>query len=182
MKIIGDIKTANKFYIIDSMGSIRWVPNIEMAKKYVSNPSNIEWYQKDIYATNEEVVKDKTGKIKLASQVNKKTLNIKTIKSSFEDFKQQANSYVFAELNNFAKQYKYDSILSMISWKDSTVAQYANEAQLAIEYRDRVYEYHFSFLNNLEDKILNDTLETADLSEYYETYLKDFPKNNKEGN
>ena len=44
MKIIGDTKIATKFYIVNSHGSIEWVPNLEIAKKYVSDPSNVEWY------------------------------------------------------------------------------------------------------------------------------------------
>ena len=179
MKIIGDTKSATKFYIVNSKGSIEWVPNLEIAKRYVANPSNIEWYNKDIYATSEAVIKDKYGIVKLASQVEKKILPIKTIKKAFEDFKDQTNGYVDSKLQEFAKEYKYDSIFTMISWKDSTVKQYKEEANKAIEYRDRLYIYHFAFINNLENKIKYNELETSDLSYYYEQYVNNFPKTEK---
>ena len=175
MKIIGDTKSATKFYIINSKGSIEWVPNLEIAKRYVANPSNVEWYHKDIYATNEAMVKDKFGIVKLASQAEKKTLVIKTIKKAFEDFKEQTNGYVESKLQEFAKEYKYDSIFTMISWKDSTVEQYKEEAGKAIKYRDKLYVYHFDFINALENKIKRNDLETSDLSYYYEQYVNNFP-------
>ena len=61
MTIHGDIKTANKFYIINSSGSIEWVPSLITAKKYVTNPLYTEWFEKDIYATNEELVINSEG-------------------------------------------------------------------------------------------------------------------------
>lgn len=175
MKIIGDTKSATKFYIINSKGSIEWVPNLEVAKKYVSNPSNIEWYNKDIYATSEKMIKDRQGIVRLASQVHKKTLVIKTIKKAFEEFEQQAESYVNSKLQEFAKEYRYDSIFTMISWKDSTVKEYKEDAIKAIKYRDQLYTYHFDFINNLSNKIKHNELETSDLSYYYDQYLQNFP-------
>lgn len=180
MKIIGDTKIATKFYIVNSHGSIEWVPNLEIAKKYVSDPSNVEWYNKDIYTTNESLVKDKNGIVKLASQVNKTVLKIKTIKNAFNDFKQQTDDYIKSKLQDFAKKYQYDTIFTMISWKDSSVKQYQEEAQLAIQYRDTIYSYHFNFINDLNDKIQHNELETSDLSYYYEQYLNNFPKEQRE--
>ena len=177
MKIIGNIKTANKFYIINSKGSIEWVPNIEVAKRYASTPSNIEWYGKDIYATDENLVKDRKGIIKLASQVKKAALPIKTIKQEFEDFKDQANQYVESKLQDFSKKYDYDTIWTMISWKESSVQKYKDEALLALKYRDSVYAYHFEFINSLEEKIKTNRLNGNNLSGYYDTYIKNFPIN-----
>ena len=180
MKVIGDIKSATKFYIINSRGSIEWVPNLEVAKSYVNNPSNVEWYNKDIYATDEKMVKDKHGIVKLASQLEKKVLIIKTIKKAFEDFKDQANDYINSKLTEFANKYQYDSIFTMISWQNSEIQQYKDEALKAIKYRDMLYNYHFDFINNLNNKIQHNELETSDLSYYYDQYLTNFPKEQRE--
>lgn len=180
MKIIGDIKSANKFYIINSSGNIEWVPNIEVAKRYVTNPKNLEWYNKDIYATNEDIVRDANGRIKLSSQVDKPAINIYTITTAFKNFKQQTEEYIADLLQKYAKKYDYDSIVSMVSYNNSTVEQYKLDAEKAIDYRDRLYTYHYAFINDLDTKIKNNDAGITDFVLNYQNYLKGLPKEESE--
>ena len=175
MKVIGNIKTANKFYIINSRGSIEWVPTLETAKRYALNPQNKEWYNKDIYATNERIIKNKLGINTLESQTEKKYIDVKTLKQAFNDFKQQTTNYLESKLQEFAKNAQYDSIITMISWKNSTIELYKQDAEQAIKYRDNLYNYHFTNINSLQDKIKHDELNQVDLSEYYTQYIENFP-------
>lgn len=175
MKIIGDSKTATKFYVRDSKGSIKWVPNLEIAKMYVSNPKYPDWYSKDIYATNEDIIRDKDGKVKLISEIKNPLPNIKTVNTALRDFKEQTETYIAKELQDFAKKYDYDSIISMISYNNSNVEQYKLDAEKAINYRDVIWEYHYNFINQLEKDIKEEKITTIDFTEYYKNYLKDFP-------
>lgn len=176
MKIIGNVQTATKFYVIDSNGSIKWVPSLEIAKSYVLNPNLVEWYNKDIYATNEKVVQDKDGKIKLASEVENPIPNIKTIRTAFKDFKEQTENYINTVLQDFATEYDYDNIISMVSYKNSNVEKYKNDANKAIQFRDNIWTYHYTIINELENKINKGLVDNIDFSIHYTEYLKNFPK------
>ena len=180
MKIIGNVKTANKFYIINSVGNIEWVPNLSVAKRYVADPRNIEWYNKDIYATNEDIVRDSNGTVKLASQVKTSIVNINTITVAFKNFKIQTEEYIADLLQKYAKKYDYDTIISMISYNNSTVEKYKKEAENAINYRDKLYTYHYNFINNLDRRIKNNDPNITDFVVHYNNYIKDLPQ--EEGN
>lgn len=180
MKIIGNTTTANKFYIINSAGNIEWVPTLAVAKRYVTDPKNIEWYNKDIYATNEEVVLDSNGKVKLASQVDKPAVNIYTVLTAFKNFKQQTEEYIADLLQKYAKKLDYNNIVSMVSYKDSTVERYRLDAEKAIDYRDRLYTYHYNFINDLDRRIKGNEPNITDFTEHYKNYITNLPK--EEGN
>ena len=59
MEIYGDPKYSNKFFVYLDDGSIEWVKNLSVAKNYVSNNQFINWYNKPIFCTNEEIVTTK---------------------------------------------------------------------------------------------------------------------------
>lgn len=175
--IIGDIKTANKFYVKVN-DSIEWVPSLNLAKKYVENPIYELWYKKDIYATNEDFIVGTDGKTYLKSEYTKKEvkLNIDIIKSTF---KTQAKAYIENKLLELSLFYDYDNFYTMISWKNSSIKKFKQEAELALKYRDTVYLYYFKFL---EEEIENLVVENDnfDISNIYTKYIENFPNFLKE--
>jgi hypothetical protein len=58
-------------------------------------------------------------------------------------YKLDPASRVQARLDNFAKDRGYDDIAILCSYKDSTIASWANEAQQAISIRDQTWEVYF---------------------------------------
>lgn len=174
MTIHGDIKTANKFYIINSSGSIEWVPSLITAKKYVANPLYTEWFEKDIYATNEELVINSEGLTVLRSQYEKEQLK-KSIKNVEEIFKQQAEEYLKERLLEYSTNKGYESFYTLISWKDSSIKQYKDEAKAALKYRDTVYTYMFDFINVELEKFLNENLDNH-MEVLYSKYISAFPE------
>ena len=174
MTIYGDIKTANKFYIINSSGSIEWVPSLITAKKYVTNPLYTEWFEKDIYATNEELVINSEGLTVLRSQYEEEQLK-KSIKNTEEIFKQQAEEYLKERLLEYSTNKGYESFYTLISWKDSSIKKYKDEAKAALKYRDIVYSYMFDYFDNkLKEFFENNPVEN--LENLYSMYINNFPK------
>lgn len=174
MKIIGNVNTANKFYIINSNNSIEWVPTLNLAKKYTSNPQYKEWFEKDIYATNEDLVIDDNGKTILKSQYEQQQLE-KTLKNSKNIFKQQAKEYLNKKLSEFSEKYNYESFYIMLTWKDSSIKKYKDEAKLALKYRDEAYTYMNNyFQNEMEEYFKNNSVENLD--KLYSMYILNFPK------
>lgn len=175
MTIYGDPKNSDKFYI-KNKDSIEWVPNLRLAKKYVSDPKYKNWYGKDIYCTSEELITDKQGKIYTKSQYEEKkfkeenNISINVLKQVFID---QTTQYIENCLLNFAIKYKYDNFYTMISWINSSIFKYKEEARLAIVYRDNIYKYHFKFLETLDKKL--DNIKDSDLSSLYIEYKENFP-------
>lgn len=177
MAIYGNVNTANKFYIINSNGSIEWVPSLSIAKKYNNNPAYTEWFQKDIYATNEELVVNSKGLTVLKSQYDEEQLK-KSKKTNSENFKQQAEEYLKAKLLEYSTSKGYESFYTLISWKNSSIKQYKEEATAALKYRDKAYEYMFDFFNNILINFLDNQeegSENIDLSEIYDKYINNFP-------
>ena len=174
MAIYGNVNTANKFYIINSSGSIEWVPSLSIAKKYNNNPAYTEWFQKDIYATNEELVVNSKGLTVLKSQYEKEEQE-KLIKPVEENFKQQAQNYLDLKLLEYSTSKGYDSFYTLISWKDSSIKQYKDEAKAALKYRDIVYSYMFDYFDNkLKEFFENNQAEN--LENLYSMYINNFPK------
>ena len=60
-------------------------------------------------------------------------------KNKLENFKRQLDYLATQEINKFARDHGYDSILSMVSFINSTNQTYADEAKIAIDYRDAVW-------------------------------------------
>lgn len=174
MAIYGNVNTANKFYIINSNGSIEWVPSLSIAKKYNNNPAYTEWFQKDIYATNEELVVSSKGLTVLKSQYEKEEQE-KLIKPIEENFKQQAQNYLDLKLLEYSTSKGYDSFYTLISWKDSSIKQYKDEAKAALKYRDTVYNYMFDYFDNkLKEFFENNQVENLEV--LYSMYINNFPK------
>lgn len=174
MAIYGNVNTANKFYIINSNGSIEWVPSLSIAKKYNTNPAYPEWFQKDIYATNEELVVNSKGLTVLKSQYDEEQLK-KAKKTNSENFKQQAEEYLKLKLLEYSTVKGYESFYTLISWKDSSIKQYKDEAKLALKYRDKVYTYMYDFFNLKLEKFLKENLQDS-MEVLYSEYMLNFPK------
>lgn len=60
-------------------------------------------------------------------------------KNKLENFKRQLDYLATQEINKFARDHGYESILSMISFINSTNQTYADEAKVAIDYRDAIW-------------------------------------------
>ena len=88
--------------------------------------------------------------------------------------------YIADLLQKYAKKYDYDSIVSMVSYNNSTVEQYKLDAEKAIDYRDRLYTYHYAFINDLDTKIKNNDAGITDFVLNYQNYLKGLPKEESE--
>lgn len=173
MQVIGNLKIANKFYIINSLGYIEWVPSLTVAKKYNEDPRFPEWYGKPIYATNEDIVIDEYGRTFLKSQYTKKEVE-RNFKSEVEVFKNQAKMYIESALNEFSVNSGYKDIFEMISWKGSSIKRFAEDAKKAFKYRDTVYAYNETFIEDLEQKMKNNEVE--ELTDLYSKYIENFPK------
>ena len=176
MQIIGNIATANKFYIINSFGSIEWVPNLNIAKKYTENPFNKEWFDKPIYATNEDLITDKYGRVCLKSQIKDNTKNFIDINKQIKIFKEQTKLYIENTLNEYSKSLGYNNIYEILSWKGSTVKQLSDLAKEAFQYRDNIYKYHFKKLEEISSL---DKENLTDLTNIYSNYIEEFPKYKK---
>lgn len=164
------MENIKKYYIVNSKGSIEWVPSLEIAKTYIENPTNTEWYRKEILTTTEEIKKSKEGICYLKSKFPKDEIEF-TIEDKINFFKEQASYYIDNVLENLYKKYNFSSLENMISWYNSSVKEYKLLAKLAIEYRDSIYKYTEKFINNL-DVIEKD----ADMTELYTDFIKNFPK------
>jgi len=171
MEIIGDIEKADKFVIYKDDGSIEWVPQLAIAKAYVKNSNNKNWYNKTIYATYENIVKLSDGRLFLQSQAPEEKIKV----DNYTVFCTQALSYIENLLFDLVKEYSHSSIEEMISWKSSTIKEKAFEAKLAFTYRDNLYKYYYSFIKE-NKKLLTSTDEALDLTELYNTFKNNIPK------
>ena len=168
MKILGNINTANKFYIKTADNNIRWVPSLETAKRYVNDPNNKNWYSKTIYATNEDIVKGYDGKAYLKSEAPEIPNFIKNNLDT-NIFKEQALAFLKSKLNEIAKNNDFDSIEELISWKDSTILRLNKLANNVLKYRDECYIYYSNSLNEFNSEL-------EDSSILYSKYMNNFPK------
>lgn len=173
MKIIGDINTANKFYINLNGGGIEWVPSLEIAKTYYNDPKIINWYKKDIYATNEDIVKGTDNKIYLKSQIPDELIYSKT--DHLLQFKNQAEKYIQDVLQEKIEKDGFNSIEEVISWKDSQIIQFNQYALKFLKYRDTCYIYYLNLLENNID-ILTKSNNLDKISEVYKFFIENFPK------
>lgn len=171
MKVIGDLRHATKFCVDTLDKGILWVPSYEIAKQYVSDPKNKDWYGKDIIASYEQVVKGDDGRNYFKSQAPKKD-PVKEFKNSLLTFKEQTYKKIKKDLEQYAKSKGFDSFIELISFSNCTVERYKKLADDAIDYRNKIYEYTEKFFLELNiDKVE----EVVDISYIYDDYLENFP-------
>ena len=60
-------------------------------------------------------------------------------KNKLENFKRQLDYLATQEINKFARDHGYESIVSMVSFINSINQTYVDEAKIAIDYRDAVW-------------------------------------------
>lgn len=171
MNLIGDIKNANKFCVNTPDKGIIFVPSFDIAKQYVSDPKNKDWYGQTIIASYEQVVKAEDGKFYFKSQAPKKELQQQLL-DTIEIFKQQSVKKIKTELQKYAEQKGFESFLELISFSTSKIKTYKTLAKDAISYRDEIYSYTDNFFNELDVSVLKNL---KDLSSLYDKYLKNFP-------
>lgn len=174
MAILGDYTKADKFYIINSQGNIEWVPSLKIAEKYSKNPEFTEWYNKDIYATDEEFVVLKNGKTVFKSQAEEEELKLSII-DILNDFKEQAKTYMDSQLTTFSLLHGYKNIQDMFSWINSDVKNKKEDAKTALKYRDKLYLYTEEYELKVNKKLLENKND-FDLTEEYFNYMQNFPK------
>ena len=171
MKIIGDVKHANKFCVETDDKGIQWVPSLDVAKEYVSDPKIKDWYNKTIIATYEQVVRADDGKFYLRSQAPKKSVQ-KEIMDNLTLFKQQSRKKIKITLEEFAASKGFESFSELISFSNSGLKEYKAMAKEAIAYRDKLYKYTDGFFSRFDSEQLNDI---NDIASVYDEYLTNFP-------
>lgn len=171
MEIIGNVEKADKFFVYKNDGSIEWVPQLAIAKAYVKNVNNKNWYNKNIYATSENITRLTDGRLFLQSQAPIEKIKI----NRYTEFCVNALSYLDKLLFDFVKEYKYASLEEMLSWKSSTIKQKAADAKIAFSYRDKLYKYYFKFIEDNKEILSTDDT-SVDLSEVYSKFLNKLPK------
>lgn len=171
MEIIGDIEKADKFVIYKDDGSIEWVPQLAVAKAYVQNSNNKNWYNKTIHATLENVVKLSDGRLFLQSQAPVEKIKV----NNYEMFCSQVLTHIENLLNTLVYKYKYSFFEQILSWKDSSIKEKAELADKCFKYRDELFTYYNTFISKNE-KTLKKSDEAMDLSKLYTKFLKDLPK------
>ena len=186
MQIVGDIETADKFFVYKEDRSIEWVPSLTLAKRYTLDITDKVWYNKTIHATTEGIVVLSDGRVFLQSEEGIVVLSdgrvflqseapedIQEI-DHFEIFKTEAFRHIDNALKNLYTKYGYSSILDMLSWKSSTIKEKANHAKLMFTYRDKAYTFVNQFIEEFESELKSSTINT-DLSHIYSKFLKEFP-------
>lgn len=173
MNIVGDLRYANKFCINTKEKGIIWVPSIETAKQYVSDPKNKDWYNKTIIASYEQVVKAYDGKFYFKSEAPEKPVEREII-DALETFKQQSRKKIKRDLQLYAEKNGFDSFVELISFANSSIEKYNTMALKAVEYRDRIYAYTDRFFSDLNEKEIGSK---EDIAFVYDDYLKNFPFN-----
>ena len=170
MQIVGDIETADKFFVYKEDRSIEWVPSLTLAKRYTLDITDKVWYNKTIHATTEGIVVLSDGRVFLQSEAPEDIQEI----DHFEIFKTEAFRHIDNALKNLYTKYGYSSILDMLSWKSSTIKEKANHAKLMFTYRDKAYTFVNQFIEEFESELKSSTINT-DLSHIYSKFLKEFP-------
>jgi len=171
MKIIGDVKHANKFCVETLDRGIEWVPSLEIAKQYVMDPKNKSWYNKQIIASYEQVVKADDGRYYFKSQAPKKTIE-QELQDNLVVFKSQAKKKIKITLQQYAVSKEFESFDELISFAGSSIKKYKTLAKDALKYRDTLYSYTDKFFESLDIKQIN---ELKDISNIYDNYLQNFP-------
>lgn len=171
MKIIGDIKHANKFCVNTIENGIEWVPSLDVAKQYVNDPKNKSWYNQTIIASYEQVIKADDGRCYFKSEAPKKTKK-QQLDNNLAIFRQQSNKMIKKSLSDYASNKGFESFLELISFVNSSLKKYKTIAKDGLKYRDDIYNYTEMFISGLVE---NEASEPSDISEIYDEYVKNFP-------
>lgn len=168
VKVVGDPKVSSKFYIVNSKGSIEWVPVYSLAESYVKRADMKEWYGKTIYCTNEEFVTNRDGLLVLASEVEHDQAGTKI--QLLNALRVQFETTVIDLLNETARKNEYENYSTAISWINSSVEKYKNFATKLYAYRDTLYTY----VEETEDRLAKTSPEDMDS---IDTIIKEFLTN-----
>lgn len=171
MKIIGDIKHANKFCVNTAENGIEWVPNLDIAKQYVSDPRNKSWYNQTIIASYEQVIKADDGKCYFKSNAPRKSKE-QQFSDNLENFKKQTSRMVKKALMDYAANKGFESFLELVSFVNSGLKDYKTIAKDGLKYRDNLYTYTEKFMSRLIEDKAN---ELTDISQLYDEYVQNFP-------
>lgn len=172
MKVIGNEKLSNKFYVRSSNG-LEWVPNINLAKRYVINPLFKEWYGKDIYCTNENIIRGKDGKLYLASEIPEDLL-ISDI-DYFEVFKKQGKEYIDNYIQRIIEKNDFKNINEVLSWFKSSLKEYSEFAQKISKFRDACYIHYLDYLK-MNEKQLKNNIHKTDFEMLIKSFIDTLPK------
>lgn len=171
MKVIGDLKYANKFCVETPDRGIIWVPSLDIAKQYVNDPRNEDWYGKPIIASYEQVVQAHDGKFYFRSNAPAKPVELQQ-EDVVKEFKKQSKRKIDKELENYATEKGFDSFSELLSFSVSSLKSYKELAKEAAKYRDVLYKYTDGFI----DKMMKKKSENVrDVSDLYDEYLVNFP-------
>lgn len=173
MNLIGNPKTANKFYIRLKDGGIEYVNTISTARMYVNDPHIESWYKQDVYATNENVIKGKDNKLYLESEIPEDL--IKSDINHFIQFKTQAEEYIKSTLLKKVQSDGFDSLEEVYSWKDSSIIQFNQYCLKLFEYRDKCYVFYLNLLEN-NKSLLEKGKDINKINELYKYFIEKFPK------
>lgn len=173
MEVLGNIKTADKFYVRLKDGSIEWVPSFKTAESYFKNPNIENWYKKQVFATNEDVIKGINDKVYLISEIPQELIYNKT--DHYKQFKKQAEDYIHDILLKKVQDDGFNSIEEVISWKDSTILKFSRYCFKFLEYRDKCYIYYLTLLDN-NTQLLNEGKDLNKISSLYTNFIDNFPK------
>lgn len=171
MKIVGDVKHANKFCVETVDKGIQWVPSLDIAKDYVSDPKIKDWYNQTIIASYEQVVKAEDGKFYFKSQAPKKTAQ-QEILDNLSSFKQQAHKKIKTTLEEYAAVKGFESFSELISFNTSSLKEYKTMAKEGIAYRDKLYKYTNEFFLKFDT---DEVKAMKDIASVYDDYLQNFP-------
>ena len=171
MNIIGDLESANKYYIKHDDGSIEWTSNLSLAKSYIQDMTVPTWFGQTLYCTNEDVVKGYDDKLYIASEVPSKPQAV-IIEENYITFKQQAKAYIQMKIEEYATKQEETSFIELISWYHSGIKEKKKLATDALKYRDKLYSYTQEMIEKIKTKYAD----KKDISEVYAEYLTNFPE------
>lgn len=174
MQIIGNPEKSDKFYIITSKNDIEWVPSLDVAKSYVKDINNKRWFGKDIYCTNEKILKGYDGKNYLQSTLPKKPKVI-IQNENFNLLKTQIYEYLPKVINDLVQNENFSSLTELLSWSNSKIMRFKQLAKKFMTYRDLIYSYADNFIEKYEKDNQNMD-ELIDIGKVYTKFLEDFPK------
>lgn len=178
MNIVGDLKTADKYYVKMEDGSVRWTSNFALAKKYVSSDKYPDWYGKTLYATNEDLTVI-NNIVTLQSELGSKDFSIIDKETLARDFINQTTRMVKSELEELIKEHGYKDLCELISWYHSSLKAFNTFPREFIAYRDTLYDYLAEMIDVELPKAL-EKLTTGDLSDLYTKFVNEFPKYKKD--
>lgn len=171
MNIVGDQLHSKFFYVKNDDGSLRWVDSLDIAKYYVSDSANRNWYDKTLYCTNESICKGYDDKYYLASELPAKPEEM-ILHDTLLTFDEQSEEFIHSKLEEYARKRGFFSFLELISWIRSSITKNKKLATLGLKYRDLLYTRKYIHL----DMIKNKFVDINDISEVYTSFLKDFPE------